>query len=247
MILGLKLAAIYGLMPNRLGFCGPQTKQEQSLIYNFICGYKKRNFSERKIIEILKKFTGASTYYELIAKSNGIKNIFDFNVVKAYWIGNELLENITIDDLKKTVLEKYIDLGLVSKQIVQDKIRNISNNAKPHHSFNVYVLGAVSGNLIQEEKLLDLCRISWGRIRKILPSKNEKKTVEIIYKPIIKSAKGWKFGLETIKKINWDSKIIRELEVGDWVSIHWNNVSECLNEEDVKNLEKYTLLNINIS
>jgi len=83
---GLRLAILYGLKPHQLGFCGPKDK---GVLLKYLQG---RKISEKKIRTILKQFKGACPYYELIAKSNKIKDPFDEGVVKAYWIGNKLLE-----------------------------------------------------------------------------------------------------------------------------------------------------------
>jgi len=84
---GLRIAALYGIYPHQLGFCGPEKKSK--LLVNYLLGKK---VSEEKIREILKQFKGAYLYYERIAKKNRIKDVFDEKVVKAYWIGNNLLE-----------------------------------------------------------------------------------------------------------------------------------------------------------
>lgn len=83
---GLKLAALYGIKPHSLGFCGPDDK---GVLLEYLKG---KRVGEKKIRKILEQFKGAYPYYKLIAKSNGIKDPFDERVVRAYWIGNELLE-----------------------------------------------------------------------------------------------------------------------------------------------------------
>jgi len=86
---GLKLAALYGIKPHSLGFCGPKDK---GALLNYLKGKSASRQTGKKIRKILEQFKGAYPYYELIAKNNGIKDPFDERVVRAYWVGNKLLE-----------------------------------------------------------------------------------------------------------------------------------------------------------
>lgn len=46
---------------------------------------------------------------------------------------------------------------------------------------------------------------------------------------------------KTVKKeINWDKTILPEVNIGNWVSFHWNHAIQILNEENIVNLYKYT-------
>lgn len=81
------MAALYGIYPHQLGFCGPEKKSR--LLLDYLRGKK---VSEKEVREILKQFKGAFPYYKVIAKNNKIKDVFNQKVVKAYWIGNNLLK-----------------------------------------------------------------------------------------------------------------------------------------------------------
>lgn len=163
--------------------------------------------SGKKIRKILEQFKGAYPYYKLIAKSNKIKDPFDENVVRAYWIGNKLLEK--------------------------------AENIKSHHSYHVLVVGSVTGKIILKGKLLDLCRIGWGKVEKI---KNQK--IKVIYRPLTTRGK-IKLGKPIKKDIDWDQSLLPKVKIGDWVSFHWNQAVEILTDNDKKNLEKYTRLTLN--
>jgi hypothetical protein len=232
-ISGLRLAAAYGLTPNKLGFCGPQ-KKEHKILYAFLVDEK----NEKKAREILFKFEGASAYYDLIAQKNKIKNIFDQKVVEAYWIGNKLLDKISSEDIKKMVREKFISPLLLDKKEAEKRIRKIPMYAKPHHSFHVLILGPVAGRIdLTPINLKDICRVGWG---KIISVKNNK--IEVKYQPLIRKNYQISFGKAEAKKINWDRNIIPKLEIGDWISFHWNSAVQILDKENIKNLEKYTKL-----
>ncbi len=242
---GLKLAALYGLIPNELRFCGPR----QRLLRKFIKG----KITATQILPVLKQFEAAYSYYQLIAQKNKIKTgPFNKKVVEAYWIGNKLLNKITADDLRELIIEKFSKPGLLSKEAAVAKAKRIPANAKPHHSFHVLVIGSITGrvNFESDTKLKDVCRVGWGRITKkfkVLPlrvisqrDKSSKFKVEVKYQPLV-GEKKIILGKPIKKEIIWDKNLIPKIETGDWISFHWNHAIQILTTSDVANLQKYTL------
>ena len=221
---GVKLAALYGIYLHLLDFCGPREESKTKILLNYLSGQK---ISEQKIRKILKEFKGAYFYYKLIARSNKIKDPFNEKVVKAYWIGNSLLEKVKIWNLKKMIANDF----KVEKEIPE--------TSKPHHSFHVLAIGSVSKRVNLKGEKLDLCRISWGKVKNI---KNSKILVE--YQPLIKD-KNFRLGKPIQKEIFWDKNFTPKVKIGDWVSFHWNHLIQILNREDLKNLKKYTRLTLN--
>jgi len=247
---GPKIAAIYGLIPNRLGFCGPR----QEKLKGFIAG----KISIPEIIPVLEKFEAAYPYYQLIARKNKIASPFNKKVVEAYWLGNELLDKITVDDLRRLIIEKFSRSGLLSKKQAVAKARLISDESKPHHSFHVLVLGSITGRVDfrGNTRLKDICRVSWGRVVSICHpelvsgsrSRNEfgmtKNKLVVSYLSLV-GKKHIKFGKTIKKEINWDKEILPAVKIGDWVSFHWNYAMQILNEENIINLYKYTQNTLN--
>jgi len=199
---GLKLAALYGIKPHSLGFCGPKDK---GVLLNYLKGEK---ISEKKIRKILEQFRGAYPYYKIIAKANKIKDPFDERAVRAYWVGNKLLGK--------------------------------AGGIKSHHSYHVLVIGSITGRIVLKGRFLDLCRVGWGRVKK-LKIKNQK--LKILYKPLVIKKK-ISLGKWAEKEIDWDKSLLPKVKIGDWVSFHWNQAVEVLTKKDKKNLEKYTKLTL---
>ncbi len=224
---GARLAILYGYVPCQLGLCGPEDAKKKKIITRYLKGEKNLG---KKIKEILKEFEGAYPYYQLIARSNKIENPLDIKAVEAYWLGNFLLDNVKISDFKKMVKDNFVPLGKISEA----KTKNFPANALPYHNFHVLFLGSVTGRADLKGKLLDICRVSWGRVKKI-----NKKLLTVEYQPI-KIRK--KFALEknVAKKIRWDKNILPEVKIGDWVSIHWNTAIQVLGSRNIANLNKYT-------
>mgnify|MGYP001594668769 FL=1 len=111
---GARIAAIYGLIPNQLGFCGPK----QELLKNFIIG----KLSIPAIIPTLEKFEAAYAYYQLIARKNKINSPFNKRVIEAYWLGNEFLDKITANDLRELITDRFCQPGLLSKKEAERRV-----------------------------------------------------------------------------------------------------------------------------
>lgn len=251
---GPKIAAIYGLIPNRLGFCGPR----QELLKKFIIG----RLSIPEIIPTLEKFEAAYEYYRLIAHRNKIPSPFNKKVVEAYWLGNEFLEKVTTSDLKGLIKERFCRPGLLTEKEAKRRADMIPDGSKPHHSFHVLVLGSITGSVdfTGNAKLKDTCRVGWGRVAAIchpeLISGSQKNTrsrnkfgmtenkLVVSYDPLV-GRKNITFGKPIKKTLNWDKEILPSIEVGDWVSFHWNYAIQKLNEADIVNLHKYTRNTLN--
>jgi len=77
----------YAFMPNRLRYCGGDDNRT-------LFEYGVEGASDGGLQPLLRKFSGALPYLQLIARANGLSDPFDARVVEAYWIGNELLEGV---------------------------------------------------------------------------------------------------------------------------------------------------------
>lgn len=229
---GLKIAVLYGIRPHQLGFCGPQNKSVGRILLKYL---SRQKVSERKIREILKGFKAAYPYYKLIAKSNEIKNPFNKKVVKAYWIGNELLENVSFEALKQMIAKEFFQLYLL-KDKPGKKIKEIPFGSKPHHSFHVLVLGSISKKVILRGKLLDFCRIGWGEITKLNLLHNR---VKVKYQPLLIN-KNHQLGKQKERYINWNKDWGPKIKIGDNISFHWKQAIQVLNNKETENLKKYT-------
>jgi hydrogenase maturation factor len=239
---GVKRAVLYGLTPHNLGYCGPKCNSA-AIFFEYLSG----KVGEVKIKKILKSFRAAYPYYQLIAVSNKIKDPFDDRVVEAYWLGNKLLDNVKHSDIQRMIKTKFSAPGLLSKEEAKRRADNIPVGALPHHSIHVFIIGAVSGTIDLKGKLLDECRVAWGKVKSIGKINSEKQVEVVIEYQSVLTKKKLALGKVTKKKVFWDKRMIQKLKVGDWVSVHWGQVIERLGERQMKNLEKYTMQNIKIT
>jgi len=234
---GLKLAALYGFPPYNLGFCGAQGNLMKKALLAYLSGEK---ISEGKIRKILETFKSAFSYYKLIAKCSRIKDPFNEKVVKAYWIGNDLLERVPASSLEEMITR---DFG---------RNKKIPSSSKPHHSFHVLVMGAVSGRVVLQGRLLDLCRIAGGKVTKkegdsIAGNKagdKQKEKIMIEYQPLQEKNKKYYLGKAIGSSVFRDRRFTPKINIGDRVAVHWNHIIEPLNKIDWNNLKKYTRITI---
>lgn len=238
-MLGLKIAVLFGLYPNLLGFCGSQKSSDKDILSRWLSGER---ISIQKIKKIIRGFEGAFPYYKLIASSNNIKDPFDAKVICAYWIGNNLLENVSIIDLRKMIAKEFSKRGLLGKYAAEKKAKAIPYASIPHHSFHVLVIGSVTGRVELKGKLLDLCRISWGEV--LNDTKREKNAI-IECRPLQKKNRKYIIGKAKQKTVFLDKNFIPNVKVGDIVAVHWNHVVKVIGRKDASLLKKYTQSTIN--
>jgi len=228
---GLQMAALYGKKPQELGFCGPQEKKINLVLSNFLQG---KDVLKKEVRDILRQFASAYGYLKLIARKNHIKDPFNLRVVEAYWLGNGLLDQVTVEDLRQLVIEEFTKPGLLSKAEAEERVSDLPKGSLAHHSWHVMVLGAISGRIVIKGKLIDLCRIGWGKVVKVGNGR-----LFVKYRPILGNGQ-LRFGREIVKEIYWNSDIIPEIERGDLITFHWKTVCQKITPRQAQALEGCT-------
>ena len=185
-------------------------------------------------------------YLKLIAQANKILDPFNYRVVEAYWIGNELLENVSLKDFYRYLIDKQDLKKKLKPELAEKVFGKLSAGGKPHHSWHVFNIPKRTGHYPVEHSLqtMDDCRVSWGKISGHGGSAG-KVTVES--RPLAFEGNRLKLG-EPVRREAWSEangkSFVRKPEIGDWVSIHWGWVCDLLSENQAKNLEKWTRYNL---
>lgn len=262
---GSLLFAKYAFSPNKLKYCGPD---DNRAIFDYCVAQQ----SDRGLVQLLEKFEGAYPYLEFIAKENKIKDPFDYRVVEAYWLGNELLDNINMDHFYSSLKDRFKKRNskatkwLFTKPIL---------GAKPNHAFHVFdvyvklgsMRGEVPKNVIQ---VINSCMISWGRIVKFsifnpstssgqvfqfsnksqIPNSKNSNKIMIEYTPIVLKKGKLVFGAPVKKEIQWryeGKAFIKKPQIGDWVSVHWDWACDVLDQRQLANLQRWTQYHLNLA
>ena len=219
----------YAFMPNRLRYCGGD---ENRTLFE----YGTEHVVEGGLDPLLRRFTGALPYLQLIARANAIADPFDDRVVEAYWLGNELLAGVEVRQLYEALEERF------GKQL-QGRTRawvlgKAPAGARPHHNFHVFDIHSRVGQLENTLETMDQCRVSWGRVV----------TVDgpelVVERQRLVLAEG-KLALGPAEM----ARVVRQIEgrgftdaavAGDWVSLHWDWVCEVLTPRQQANLARAT-------
>ncbi len=222
----------YSLHPHELGLCGPQGA-EKGKLYQYLTTDK---VSDTELKRVLRDFIALAPYLKLIAESNKIADWFHPRVFEAYWIGNDLLENVKSEDLINLV-RSFSDKGRMTPGAVQEIIARINKKHRPHHSFHVFVMGSITGRVERGTIGQELCRIGWGKVQSIGDD-----TLVIRERTLVKSRSKYlpKLGKETLVEIKRDQKILPRVKVGDIVTCHWGRAAEVIGKEEAQRLKYWT-------
>src|SRR4029079_17400875 len=144
---GHTLFASFAYPPNELGYCGPA------------------DTTQAELASRAKEFDGAWPYLQAIADAAGIADPLDEGVVRNYWVGGPLLDNVNPDELLGRLRSAFI--GQVTGML--DDIT--AGNALAHHSFHVFVVYPWVRFLDREPatpvRVMQACRVRWGTVESV--------------------------------------------------------------------------------
>jgi hypothetical protein len=160
---GAEIAGRFAIAPNSLSYCGKGG-------FGGIFGryMKAKTASNRVAVEnAIKHFRAHYSYLQLISKATGRKP-FDAKVCEAFWLGNELLDEVDAADLRKLICSKFAGKGLLSARKAAKIAKSVPAGAVAHHSFHPLFIGSITGVVGRSAKNSDMCRPSWGKVITIL-------------------------------------------------------------------------------
>jgi len=226
---GVQLCARFSIATNRLNYCGPA--DAEPTLYRTIVDGEELEASAKA----LRKFEALEPYLQAIAEKHG-QDLFDHDVVEAYWIGNDLLEPFTRDDFRR-ILETLQRRGL-GRPIAARLAAHLPEHPIPHHAFHVTFVGvgAVTGKVATTLENMEMCRPSWGRVTRV-----EGNTAHV-EKPSL-TLDGEKLGLGEAREAayDFDPRLLPGLQGGDWVALHWGWPTMALSPTQLARLRDYTM------
>lgn len=231
---GLELACRFSSITNRLRYCGP--KDAYLDFYNLLQG---KDYDREKIRKHFSKYEGLYVYLKYIADKLG-KDFLDYEILEAYWLGNDLLEKFSRDD------QKNIILGLVKRGLPQKHadrlIERLPDGLNLMHSFNVLFVGVgmTTGSVPTNIQTMNKCIVSVGKVLKITD-----RQLILNVSPLKIEARKMAFSKPEIQYSDYVKEFLPGLKVGSEVALHWDFACKILAGEDSYNLIKYTQKNIN--
>jgi hypothetical protein len=240
---GLQECLKYSLPPNSLSYCGPSE-------FENVLEYRTTGVNDKGLGEHISKYHTLYSYLSFIAYENNIRNPFDIRVIKAYWIGNDLLKKFDIRRFYYHLRDTLQLKKRLKRRELETLFGKIPQGALPNHAFHVLNVPWRTGYLPIEHTLetMDSCRIGWGRI-KSQKSKVKSQKLTLKYEPLIYEGGLLKLGAPVEKHVAnaINGNMLIDVKAGDLVSFHWDIICNKLNSQDVENLRYYTQLAINLA
>lgn len=225
---GVELAARFSYIVNNLRYCGPPEAKDLFLRY-----FKDKD-NEDEVVSALKKFEGTSPYFSSIAEKHE-KDLLDFDVVEAYWVGNNLLDDFTKDDMKNVIV-KLVSRGL-PESLGNKLIENLPDDMFPHHNFNVFYVGVgqLTGAVPTTLQNMNNCRTAWGRVVKVYDNTLYVRSSQIEFKN-----NRYVVGTDKDLTVSYMKDLLPNVKSDDLVALHWGFAPLVLSEKQLDNLVKYT-------
>jgi hypothetical protein len=231
---GPTLFVRYAFPPNSHGYCGPG--DSQSFLEYGVTGAVDPGFRL-----LAQAFAGAWPYLELIAGATGIEDPLDRRVVEAYWVGNPLLDRVGTTNIGNSMDDRF---RFRAGPRFSNLAEGVVAGGVPHHSFHVFCIYPWIGLLGEDRHaehalmVLDRCRIRWGRVAAL---EGDRAVVES--QPLQWDGRHLTLGEpapETVVRSVDGVGLGPRLEVGDWVSMHWEWVCDRLDPRTLAALKHYT-------
>ncbi len=225
---GVQLAARFSLATNRLKYCGP-ADAEPALFRTIVDG-EDLPASRASLL----RFEALEPYLSAIAAKHGLDPL-DHDVVEAYWIGNELLDDFTRDDFRG-ILDALAKRGL-PRSMADAFAAHLPDRPLPHHAFHVtYVgVGNVTGHVKTTLPNMEACRPSWARV-----VRKSKTTLEV-EKPGLEYDQGrLRLGAAVREQVAYEPRVLPDVSQGDHVAMHWNWPALVLTDGQLAHLTAYT-------
>ena len=229
---GQVLFARYAYAPNELGYCGPA--ETRALFDLGVTGEASGD-----VYSIARRFSGAWPYAALLAEMTGLDDPLDERVMRAYWTGGSLLEDVDPADFGTKLIDRIgAEAGGYWAHLTPDLVPE----AAPTHGFHVFGVYPWTRLLAdaaeQALHVLDNCRIRWGQVLGVDGD-------HVVVSSQRLSWDGRALGLaeaapERVRCTVDGVGFVADPGAGDWLALHWDSVCERLTAEDVRWLRAST-------
>lgn len=238
-MLGAEVSARFALPPNSREYCGKPSFRRALAAY--LLG--KTPARKRALEAEIGKFFAHHAYLKLIADANG-RSPFDAKVSEALWLGNGLLEKVGRKDLQRLILRDFVGEGKLGKKRAAELAKKMPGGFLAHHTFHVLYIHTISGVIEPSVENADLCRVSWGRVKRAGRSYAVLESQKLVKK------KGKLALVPFSRKVSLSAAgiaLVPEVKTGDNVASHWDVAVMKLSKKQAGMLEKVTRHNVEIA
>jgi hypothetical protein len=244
---GERLFARYAYAPNHLGYCGPADSAA-------LAGLASTGHTDADVRSIASRFSGAWPYLCVLAELVGIADPLDERVVRAYWTGSSLLDEVDRPRFWRNLLDRIAAAG-AGRYWTHLKPGLIAE-AMPTHGFHVFGVYPWTRMLSPSVgcsrppsalapsdpspalQVLDSCRIRWARVI----------TVDADHATVRGPHLAWDgralhLGeeIEESVRLTEDGRaFVTDVSPGDWLAVHWDLACERLTVDELWQLRRWT-------
>ena len=230
---GPLLFARYAYPPNALGYCGPDDARA-------LIGHTTVGESSPDLAALARRFAGAWPYLQLIAASAGRADPLASDVLEAYWLGNRLLRAVDPTVFAAHLVDRF---EARAGRGLTDLTTLARFGAVAHHNFHVFAVypwvGLLrAGPASEPLRVLDACRVRWGRVRAVAAG-----TAEVSSQPLRWNGVELRLGpvrIEHVLCATDRGRLAATVRPGDLVSMHWDWVCDVLTPAEVSRLRAIT-------
>lgn len=215
---GERLFSRYACSPNELGYCGPEVADA----FAEVASGHEVEFSLRPAAS---QFSGVWVYLVILGKLLG-RDPLDAELVRGYWIGNELVDSVDLDAFWAELLAVISARAGSYWSHLNDSLRA---EAAPTHAF--HVLGVypwtrlLSTGRPEPLEVLSSCCIRPGRVTAVSAAGVTVDAVDFAYTD-------GQLSLTEAQLVDAPAPFGDQLAIGDAVALHWGSVCDVLTEAE---------------
>jgi hypothetical protein len=231
---GERLFSRYAYAPNHLGYCGPADSAALAQLAS-------TGQTDADVRSIASRFSGAWPYLCVLAELAGIADPLDERVVRAYWTGSSLLDQVDRPRFWRNLLDRIAAAG-AGRYWTHLKPALIAE-AMPTHAFHVFGVYPWTRLLTADDPgpalhVLDSCRIRWARVISV---QAEHATVMGRHLSWDGIALGLSQETEERVRLTEDGRaFVTDVSPGDWLAVHWDLACERLTADELWQLRRWT-------
>lgn len=221
--------------PNALGYCGPHDSS------GVAAAAEGLSLPAKEIKRLALAFEGAWPYLELIARRAG-KDPLDSDVVEAYWLGNGLLNQVSVFDWGHSASDRFqMQAGARWPAVVNA----LNAGGLPNHAFHVFCVYPWVGMLKEGHigpslDVLNRCRIGWGSVVSQVGD-----MIEVSRQPLVWENERLALGEAVVEPFQAPSGI--NPVPGEVVALHWHYVCQVLDQKQLAALRKVHAVHLAIA
>ena len=225
---GAELCARLGYQPNSLRYCGPASAE--AVFSDYLSG----KGSVAAVRDVVDRFEGLQPYLGVLSRLAD-KDLLDYSVVEAYWLGNELLDLAERHDAEEV-------LGLLAGRGLPGSLASRLEQGLPdkpllHHNWHVLFVGPGNTARTVEPTLetKEHCRVALARVIEVVDDNH----LVVLKRPLLFADGQYSYGVEEPFTVAYRKEWLPGVIPGSLVAVHWGFAALLLDSRQSSNLRLF--------